>query len=127
MANIDARLERLEKELKFRVWVHDQRLIEDMSNEELEHYQATGELLRRPPPGPGESRLDGMDRQALLDLWKSENQWLQGRNRGQMDFFGRHGHWPEQACRAGCNGTVRSVSESTDRSSAVARKWRKLL
>src|SRR5215472_12532760 len=106
MANIEARLDRIEKELQFRTWIYEERLLESLSVEELEHMNATGEWPQKPPPAPGESRLDTMDRRSLIELWKSHSLQFEGRNSDQVDFWVRHGHWTEQACRAGCSGRL---------------------
>jgi hypothetical protein len=100
-----SRIERLEKEMYFRMWVRYQRFFESLSVDELDVWAATGQRPERPEPAPGMSRLDGMTREELQKLWKEDQQWLAGRNREEWGFFSIHGHWPEQGCGANCRKT----------------------
>ena len=101
MSRIEVRLERLEAELRFRLWVQMQRMLESMSVEELDQFILTSKWPARPDPPPGASRLDKMDRQSLLKEWKEKQEELDWRN-DRHHFFAEHGHWPEQSCGADC-------------------------
>jgi hypothetical protein len=105
MLKIEARLERIENELRFWLWVMTKRMSESMSLQEIEELRATGQWPERPAPPPGASRLDGMDRKDLEKLWKADIEWEKGKSKSQTAFYCRHGHWPEQACGAGCRLT----------------------
>ena len=115
MANIETRLERLETELRFRVWVHRERIMEGMSEEELNHLAATGLLPTRPAPPPGTSKLDGLDRKTLLRLWEEDEREIlrlmlemRGRSEDEHRFHSLHDHWPEQGCDANCLEVLRA-------------------
>lgn len=101
MATSESRLERVENEIKFRLWIRRERVFENMSPEELLHFARGGQPPNRPEPGPGESRLDTMDRKTLLRLWKEDEDKFAGRNREELAFYARYGHFPEQPCRQG--------------------------
>ena len=66
------RLDRVEDELRFRVWVSVHRMLETMTIEELDVFVATGRWPDRPDPVPGTSPLDAMDRAGLVKLWKED-------------------------------------------------------
>lgn len=102
MTTIESRLERLENEVRFRIWIRYQRMIEHFTLDELEAVASTGQWPDRPEPAPGMSSLDKMDRASLIKLWKEDQQKFEGRNREQMLFFAIHGHWPEQGCGTEC-------------------------
>ena len=102
MSDIAARLETAEREIEFRFWILFKRMLETFTEEELKDYVSTGKLPDRPDPLPGESRFDQMDRRSLLRLWKEGQEHHEGRNRDQLRFYGRHGHWPEQGCDRNC-------------------------
>lgn len=110
---IPHRVERLRREVEFKVWIRMERILESMAHEELEHLAATGEWPNRPDPLPGTSRLDNMNRKELLALWKQDQAEFAGRNQEQLIFYARHGHWPEQSCGPDCK-TVEVDSESSD-------------
>ena len=63
------RLDRIEGEVRFRAWIGSERMLESMSQEELEVLAATGQWPGRPEPAPGASKLDEMNREDLLKLW----------------------------------------------------------
>jgi hypothetical protein len=96
------RIERLEAEVRFRVWVRHQRWLESLSEKELEMWAASGQCPERPEPLPGMSPLDQMEREELQKLWKEGEQRWEGRNREDLAFFCLHGHWQEQACATNC-------------------------
>jgi hypothetical protein len=54
-----------------------------------------------------------MSRKELLELWKENQQEFAGRNREQLDFFARHGHWPEQSYGPDCKA-AEVESKSSD-------------
>jgi hypothetical protein len=101
MGSIQSRVERARREFDFKVWIRMTRILENMSDDELESLAATGEWPETDPP-PGSSRLDNMDRRDLLELWKKCKERFEGRGREQMEFFTRNRHWPEQSCGAQC-------------------------
>jgi hypothetical protein len=92
------RIERLEVETRFRIWVRRKRFLDSFSIEELEVMKITGQFPERPEPAPGMSPLDNMAREELQRLWKEDQQTWAGRNREELRFFVLHGHWPEQEC-----------------------------
>jgi hypothetical protein len=116
MANRKSRIERLEKEQKFRRWLDFSRFLEGITEAQLEeiaiHWRFPEPL---PEPLPmGASRLDGLDRKTLLKLWeKSEHEIArimreqEGRNEDELKFELDHGHWPEELCGASCRQTAR--------------------
>ena len=117
MPTIDSRLERLEREVRFRIWIRFQRMLEHLTVDELEAGAFTGQWPDRPEPAPGMSSLDKMDRANLIKLWKEDQQKLEGRNREQMLFFVVHGHWPEQGCGPTCKkseGDCKTSGENTN-------------
>jgi hypothetical protein len=97
-----SRIERVENEVCFRIWVRRQRFRESLSIDELDMWAATGRQPERPEPAPGMSRLDNMTREELQRLWKEDQQPWVGRNRKELGFYALHGHWPEQACGTNC-------------------------
>lgn len=48
------------------------------------------------------SRLDKVTREELQKLWEEDRQEWVGRKRGEIEFFGFHGHWLEQGCETNC-------------------------
>jgi hypothetical protein len=96
------RIERLETEVRFRIWVRHERFLESLSIEDLEMLTTTGQCPERLEPPPGMSRLDDMEREELRKLWKEDEQSWEGRNREDLAFFCLHGHWQEQECGANC-------------------------
>jgi hypothetical protein len=72
MTRAKRRLDRIEDEVRFRVWLSVRRMLETMTVEELDVYVATGQWPDRPDPVPGASRLDAMDRGGLVKLWKED-------------------------------------------------------
>jgi hypothetical protein len=81
MPTIDSRLERLEREIRFRIWIRFQRMLERLTVDELEAGAFTGQWPDRPEPAPEMCSLDKMDRASLIKLWKEDQQKLEGRNR----------------------------------------------
>ena len=66
------RLDRIEDEVRFRAWVSVHRMLDTMTIEELDFFVATGRWPDRPDPAPGTHRLDAMDREGLVKLWKED-------------------------------------------------------
>ncbi|GEM_PF-1074295 len=106
--SVPRRMERVQREVELREFIHSGRIFENMTEDEMEHMAATGEWPNRPDPPPGASRLDHMGREELIKLWKAKRTQFAGRNEEQLAFFLRHGHWPEQTCGSDC----RTVEES---------------
>jgi hypothetical protein len=100
--SVPRRVERLQREVEFQVFIRGERIIENMTDDELEHLAATGEWPNRLDPLPGTSRLDRMSRKELIELWKEDRDRFVGRNQEQLAFYIRHGHWPEQNCGPDC-------------------------
>jgi hypothetical protein len=66
----------LEKEAGFRRWLDFSRLLENLSDSQLEKVAI---YFRFPDPMPaplpvGMSKLDGLDRKTLLGMWEEEDQ-----------------------------------------------------
>jgi len=94
------RIDLMEKEVRFRRWLWHERLLESLSDEQLEEYACLGRL---PEPLPeslprGKSALDRLDRKRLKQLWEADTRRYIGRGKEELIFFCLHGHWPEQAC-----------------------------
>lgn len=98
MATFRNRLERLEKERRFKDWLRHQRFLEGLTNEQLQFYVVTGRPPEVPEPLPGTSRLDKLDRETLIKMWEEEQRMFGGRSEEHLGFFADHGHWPEQGC-----------------------------
>ncbi len=99
MATLKARIERLERERRFKTWVRMQRILESLTDEQLEDIRAYGRWPEPlPEPAPGVSRLDALDRKALLKLWEDHELVWAGRSGEEMEFFIKHGHWPDEPC-----------------------------
>lgn len=99
MATIKNRIKRLEEERRFKMWVRFQRVLESFTLEQLEDLADTGtypEPLVEPVQGT--SKLDTLDRKALMKLWEEDQRRWAGRSRAELGFFAQHGHWPEEAC-----------------------------
>ncbi len=99
---IKSRIERVETEMRFRIWVRYHRFLESLSVDELKIMARTGQFPERPEPGPGMSPFDNMGREELQKRWKEDEQHWAFRNRQELGFFGLHGHWPEQGCGTNC-------------------------
>ena len=102
MTTTKERLKRVENEIQFRAWLSMERMIEGMSDEELEIVSATGRWPERSEPAPGSSRLDAMDRKCVRKLWQADQQEFATRSGNELEFFAIHGHWPERGCGEGC-------------------------
>ncbi len=99
MTSVKRRLERLEKEQRFQWWFEMSDILERFTQDELKTYAETGELLPsvlcatyadRP------SRLEGLDRKALLQMWAEDERVVGGRSDDELKFYAEHGYWPEQ-------------------------------
>ena len=102
---ISRRIERLETEMRFRIWVRYHRFLDSLSEDELEMMSVTGRFPERPEPAPGMSRFDNMGRAELQKLCKEDQQTWAGRNHEELVFWAAHGHWPEQGCGTSCPKT----------------------
>jgi hypothetical protein len=103
MATRKSRIKRLELEMEFRRWLRHERLLERLTYEQLEECACLGRL---PDPLPvplprGESKLEGLDRKALIQLCEDDLRFFGGRSQQELAFFTAHGHWLEQACNEG--------------------------
>jgi hypothetical protein len=105
MVTLRERIERLEAELRFRIWIRQHRFFESLSIEELEAWSMTGQRPEREEPAPGMSALDNMERKEIQKRWKEDEQKYEGRNREEIEFFRFHGHWLEQGCSTDCRKT----------------------
>jgi hypothetical protein len=76
------------------------RLLESLSIEQLEEYACLGRLPEPlPEPLPmGASKLLGLDRKSLMQLWEEDLRFFGGRSKQELIFFTAHAHWPEQPC-----------------------------
>ena len=101
MNSLKKRIELLELEIRFRKWLRFARFLERLSKEQLYEYACLGRLPEPlPEPLPkGASKLDGLSRKRLIELWKEEIRIYAGRSTQELMFFSGHGHWPEQVCR----------------------------
>ena len=100
MASLKSRVELVERKMRFQYWLWHQRLLESLTEEQLEEYAYLGRLPE-PLPEPlqlGASRLDGLDRKSLIRLWEEHEREYAGRSKSELEFYCAHGHWPEQAC-----------------------------
>jgi len=100
---IRTRLERLERENRFREWKRRQRYFESLSEEQLETLAVLGFLPAPQPPEParGKSRLDSLSRKELVRMFEDNERWsakFASRSDDQREFFCLHGHWPEAGC-----------------------------
>jgi hypothetical protein len=105
METLRTRLRRLEKEAGFRRWLDFSRLLENLSDSQLEEVAI---YFRFPDPMPeplsiGMSKLDGLDRKTLLRMWEESERTtartmhdMKGRNEVERQVHVHHGHWPEQ-------------------------------
>jgi hypothetical protein len=100
MATVKSRVQRLESEMGFRYWLWHARLLERLSAEQLEEYACLGRLPEPlPEPLPmGASKLLGLDRKSLMQLWEEDLRFFASRSGQELSFFAAHGHWPERAC-----------------------------
>ena len=105
MTTLKSRVERVERAYRFRAWLEAERFFESLTEEQLSTYARDGNLPEPlPEPLPiGKSRLDGLDRQNLIKLWRENDRIYRGRSREEMLSFAIHAHWPEQACDERCD------------------------
>lgn len=90
------RLERIETEIQFRLWLRRARMHAEMTVEELETLAMTGQWPNRPEPPFGSSRFDSMDRPSLTRLCKEDLEAFVGRSSDELEFYALHGHWPNE-------------------------------
>jgi len=80
MTLLKSRLERLEKDLRFKEWLSVQRIFDTWADDELEAYVTQGCLPANPfnRARPLHGSLDGMDRNALMKLWEEHERAFRG-------------------------------------------------
>jgi len=101
MRSVRSRLERLEKEQRFQRWFEISTLLERFTDDELKTYTETGELVESvlcPSFGDRPSRLEGLDRKTLFQMWEERERLFGSRSDDELKFYVEHGYWPEQ-CR----------------------------
>jgi hypothetical protein len=101
MTTIRSRIERLEREQRFREWLWYERFLEGLTKEQLETV-ATEWRFPEPMPEPlpwGSSKLDKLDRKSLLRLWEEDECVFSHRSRDELKFYAEIGYWPEQGMR----------------------------
>jgi hypothetical protein len=119
MSDFKSRFEKLEKEYRFREWFHFQRYFESLNYEQLVYFARYG-FCEDPQPHPlplGSSKLDGLDRKRLLELWQENERWgemFDRRKAEDQKFFCVHGYWPEQACGTECAGSTEREDDIQD-------------
>lgn len=97
------RLERLERETRFKDWLRFQRYIESLNDQQLEAFIVLGYCPEPAPPEPrkGMSSLDLLSQKELLKMFEADE-----RRRTRFahcsdqdkEFFITHNHWPEDSC-----------------------------
>ena len=93
MTTIRNRIERLEREMRFRRWVRFRRFLESLSPDEVMEFAMTGQRPQRPGPAPGMSPIDDMEREQLLKMWKEDEREFAGRNCAELAYFALNGYW----------------------------------
>jgi hypothetical protein len=94
MGTLRTRLRRLEKEVGFRRWLDFSRLLESLSDSQLEEVASD---FRFPDPIPlGMSKLDGLDRKTLLGMWEEEESSPKI-GRSKFCVHGKQALWPNEA------------------------------
>ena len=111
MAKIKSGIAQIEREAQFRRWFEFSRLLEGLSDEQLDEI-ALDWRFPEPLPEPlpwGMSELDRLDRKSLLRRWeKTEHEiasiMLETSRHSEVEhrFHVLHGHWPEQSCGLEC-------------------------
>jgi hypothetical protein len=94
----------VELEIQFLRWLQSERFFERFTAEQLLAFACLG-LLPEPMPEPlpkGASKVDGLSRKRLIELWKDDLHLFGGRNQQELIFFTIHVHWPEQPCNEHC-------------------------
>jgi len=100
MAYIRSRLSRLETKRRFLDWFVWERILESLTENELETYLRDGKLPEPIPNRP--STFVTMDRKTLSKLWVENERIFAGRSREELEYFTENGHWPEQRGRFHC-------------------------
>jgi hypothetical protein len=100
MAIRTTRIERLERERRFKDWLQFQRYIESLSDDDLAVFAVLGFWPDPPPPEPppGACRLDSRPREELVRLFEADERKFAGRSKEEKLFFADHAHWPEVTC-----------------------------
>ena len=111
---LNARITRLEGEKRFRDWFAFERLLEGLTDQQLELYADQGRLPEPlPEPLPrGGSRLDRLDRKSLIRLWEAHEREFEDRTEQELSFYCAHGHWLAQSCDERCCNKVKERSNN---------------
>lgn len=104
---IKNRVERLERQERFKEWLRFQRYLDCVTDNQLEFLVVFGYWPDLSPaePLPGTSRWDSLPQKELLRLFEvDERKRAQFAHRSDEDkrFFIDHAHWPEKPCQS-CN------------------------
>jgi hypothetical protein len=111
MAKINSRIAQIEKEAQFRRWFDFSRLLERLTDEQLEEIALDWRFPETlPEPLPlGMSELDRLDRKSLLQRYeeceRETTRIMSETSRHSEEerrLYVRHGHWPEQSCGPEC-------------------------
>jgi hypothetical protein len=111
MTSVKGRLARLEKEQRFKRWFEINDLLERFTDEELKIYSETGELpesVLRDSFVDRPSKLDGLDRKALLKLFEEHELAFGSRSDEEIRFHVTYGYWPVSST---ANTFIRSMIE----------------
>src|SRR6267142_1192498 len=117
MSDFKSRLEKLEREYRFRHWFHFERYMESFNEEQLSFFARHG-FCKDPQPEPlppGSSKLDKLDRKRLIELWEDDERRharFAARSAEDREFFCIHGHWPEHPCDTECVEAEERKSEA---------------
>jgi len=93
MTSVKNRLDRLEKEQRFKRWFEIHDFLEKLTYEELKTYAETGVYCTSIADRPSSS--DGRDHKALLKLFEEHELFFGGRSYEELSFYVEHGCWPE--------------------------------
>ena len=116
MTSVKSRLERLEKEQRFQRWFETHDILERFTDDELKTYAQTGELPESvlcASFGDRPSRLRGLDRKTLLQMWEERERLFGGRSDDELEFYTEQGYWPEQPRHQLSGSSHREQSEKT--------------
>jgi hypothetical protein len=97
---ITTRVERLERERRFKDWLQFERYLEFLTDEQLAVFAILGFWPDPPPPEPppGACRLDSRPLKELVRLFEVDERKFTCRSNDEKEFFCVQGHWPEQIC-----------------------------
>ena len=99
MTALRTRLERVGKDLRFKKWFEMMDLLERFTEDELDFYASTGELpetVRCATLSERPSRLDGLDRKALLRMWEEHERFFAGWTQEELDHYAKTRQMPER-------------------------------